>query len=125
MYRAISKCPICKHKLKVTRLKCEKCNSELSGEYELSPFDQLNDDQLNFALLFILLEGNIKEIEKRMNISYPTVKKLLDDVKKTLGYVKENSVEESDFNLRESLKEKLKRGEISFEEVEKILGDKL
>ena len=125
MYRTISKCPICKHKLKVTRLKCENCNSELSGEYELSPFDQLNDDQLNFALLFILLEGNIKEIEKRMNISYPTVKKLLDDVKKTLGYVKENSAIESNVNLRETLKEKLKRGEISFEEVEKILGGKL
>lgn len=124
MYRAISKCPICKYKLKVTKLKCVNCNSELSGEFELSPFDQLNDDQLNFALLFILCEGNIKEIEKRMNISYPTVKKLLDDVKKTLGYVKENK-EESDEDLRESLKEKLKKGEISFDEVEEILGGKL
>lgn len=125
MYRTISKCPICKSKLKVTRLKCENCNSELSGEFELSPFDQLNDDQLNFALLFIICEGNIKELEKRMNISYPTVKKLLDDVKNTLGYVKENNAEESNVNLRESLKEKLKKGEISFEEVEKILGGKL
>lgn len=125
MHNVIASCPICKHKLKVTKLKCESCNSEITGEFSLSPFDLLDDKQKNFALLFILCEGNIKEIERRMNISYPTVKKYLDEVKLTLGFKEGNIDSSSDKNIREILKEKLKNNEITFEEVESILGEKL
>lgn len=124
MHDVIATCPICKNKLKVTKLRCESCKSEITGEFELSPFDNLNEDQKNFALLFILCEGNIKEIERRMNISYPTVKKNLDELKTALGS-KEETNNQDEESLRDKLKEKLKNGEITFDEVEEILGEKL
>lgn len=118
--QTIGNCPICHNKLYVKTLRCDKCNTEISGQFELSPFDTLNKEQLDFALVFIKCQGNIKAIEKQMNISYPTVKKNIDELCKALGF---NPT--SDDSTREEIKKKLKNGEISFEEAEAILGGKL
>ena len=115
----IGYCPICDKKLHVKTLKCESCGSEISGEFNLSKFDYLTKEQQEFALLFIRSQGNIKQIEKVMNISYPTVKKNLDDLIKALGYSVVEQVS------RDEVKRRLKNGEISFEEAEIMLGEKL
>lgn len=97
---------------------------ELKGEFNLTPFDYLSKEELQFALIFIKNQGNIKMIEKQLNISYPTVKKSLDDLCNSLGFKAfkiDNDVKPS----RESVKEKLKNGEISFEEAEDMLGGSL
>ena len=97
---------------------------ELKGEFNLTPFDYLSMEELQFALIFIKNQGNIKMIEKQLNISYPTVKKNLDDLCNSLGFKAfkiDNDVKPS----RESVKEKLKNGEISFEEAEDMLGGSL
>ncbi len=114
-------CPICNQSLYVKTLRCDSCGTEVSGEFELSPFDLLKKEQLQFALVFIRNQGNIKAIEKQLNISYPTVKKNLDDLCDALGFF---DVEERE-NVkpsRESVRMKLKNGEITFEEAERILG---
>lgn len=124
MNKIIATCPVCQKKMIATKLKCNHCKSELSGEFALSPFDSLNDQQRDFALLFLLCDGNIKDIEKKMNISYPTVKKNLEEVKAALGYnnkVTFSSIDEK----RELIKEKLKKGEITLDEIEDELGDNL
>ena len=116
----IGTCPICSHQLFVKTLKCEDCGTEVSGEFQLSPFDHLTKEQQEFALVFIKNQGNIKGIEKNLNISYPTVKKNIDELCKALGFVVvDNEVS------REDVKKKLKKGEISFEEAEEMLGGKL
>lgn len=117
----IGYCPICNDKLTVKTLRCGKCDTEISGEFLLTPFDYLNQEQLQFALVFIKNQGNIKLIEKQLNISYPTVKKNLDELCKALGF--NNVLEYEDVKpTRESVRIKLKNGEISFDEAEKILG---
>lgn len=116
----IGTCPICSKKLFVKTLKCEDCGTEVTGEFQLSPFDYLTKEQTEFALVFIKNQGNIKGIEKTLNISYPTVKKNIDDLCNALGFVVVN--EEVS---REDVKKKLKKGEISFEEAEELLGGKL
>ena len=113
----IGYCPICNDKLFVKTLKCDKCDTEISGEFVLSPFDYLTKEQQDFALVFIKSQGNIKAIEKSLNISYPSVKKNIDDLIKALGF------ESTDFKLsREEVKQKLKNGEITIEEAEDLLG---
>ena len=60
-------------------------------------------------------------IEKQLNISYPTVKKNMDELCKALGF--SNVTEAEDVKpTRESVRIKLKNGEITFEEAEKMLG---
>ncbi|MCI5582819.1 MAG: DUF2089 domain-containing protein [Anaeroplasma sp.] len=110
-------CPICSNKLTAKTLRCNECDTEISGEFILSPFDFLSKEQLEFALVFIKNQGNIKMIEKQLNISYPTVKKYIDDLLKSLGFVEENQK-----LTREEIRQKLKNKEITFEEAEELLG---
>ena len=55
-----------------------------------------------------------------MGISYPTVKKNIEELCLALGI----TIEKEIFN-REEVKKKLKNGDISFEEAEEILGENL
>ena len=118
----IGYCPICKEKLIVKTLKCNHCDTEITGEFELNPFDYLSKEQLDFALVFIKNQGNIKSIEKDLGISYPTVKKNIDELCNSLN-IKAVSYVDNNEDLREKTKRQLKNGEISFEEAERILGE--
>ena len=111
----IGYCPVCNEKLIVKTLKCNKCDTEITGEFQLSPFDYLKKEQLEFALMFIKCQGNIKELEKALNVSYPTVKKNIDELCVALGF-------KADIDLKEDVKRRLKNKEITFEEAEEILG---
>ena len=116
----IGYCPICHDKLVVKTLRCNHCDTEITGDFVLNPFDYLSKDQLDFALVFIKNQGNIKAIEKDLGISYPTVKKNIDDLCISLNMKEDN---DSNNDLREETKRRLKRGEISFDDAERILGE--
>ena len=116
----IGYCPICHDKLVVKTLRCNHCDTEITGDFVLNPFDYLSKDQLDFALVFIKNQGNIKAIEKDLGISYPTVKKNIDDLCISLNMKEDN---DSNNDLREETKRRLKIGEISFEDAERILGE--
>lgn len=90
-YPVISACPICHGDLHVTRLECDSCGTALEGTFNLSKFNYLAAEQLFFIEVFVKNRGNIKAVEKEMDISYPTVKKMLDDVIVGLGYASDSS----------------------------------
>jgi hypothetical protein len=113
----IGECPICQSDLNVTRLKCSNCNTEISGEFQLSKFSYLSKEHLYFIEVFIKNKGNIKQIEKELGISYPTVKRNLDEVIVSLGY--EVSPEEK--ANKEEIFRKLENGEITASEAAKLM----
>jgi hypothetical protein len=126
-YPVITVCPTCKHDLHVTKLACDHCDTIVEGNFGLSKFNYLDSEKLYFIEVFIKNRGSIKAIEKEMNISYPTVKKLLDDVIVGLGYdvtesddasQKESSVQQKP---KSNVLEKLEKGEISVEEALKLI----
>ena len=82
----IGKCPVCDNELKVTKLSCLKCNTSIEGSFNLSKFCKLTTEQKYFLEVFVKNRGNIKEIEKELGISYPTVKNKLEDLIGSLGY---------------------------------------
>lgn len=116
----LGKCPVCQDDLIVTELKCEKCGTVIKGEFALSSFDKLSEPQLKFAEVFLKDGGNIKLVEKDLGISYPTVKKSLEDVVKTLGLSYADTIVPEE--TRESILSDLKAGHIDFEEAEKRLA---
>ena len=88
-YQAPGKCAVCGGTLHVTRLKCDTCSSELSGSFTPCRFCSLDAQNLAFLEIFIKNRGSIKDIEREMGISYPTVRNNLDNLLTALGYGKE------------------------------------
>lgn len=116
-------CPICNSQFKVSKLSCNNCHTSLEGSFELSKFDYLTVDQKYFAEIFIKNRGNIKEIEKELGISYPTVRKNLDSIILALGYNLTNE-EEEESNSKKEILDKLNKGEISADEAVELLNKK-
>ena len=115
----IGVCPICDGKLKVTQIACKKCGTKITGDFELNKFCQLKKEQLFFAEIFIKNRGNIKEIEKELGVSYPTVRRLLDEVIEALGY--HTDVKKSDVDKSQIL-DRLSKGEITADEALKLIN---
>lgn len=113
MNKVISRCPVCNNELIVARLKCENCETIIENNFRLSKFDYLSDEELYFTETFIRCRGNIKEVEKELGISYPTVRSKLDGVIKKLGY--DAGVDEQTLKREEILKA-LENGEITAEQ---------
>lgn len=76
----MTSCPICKQELVVRELHCPSCDVSYKGNFSQSWLGGLNPQQLEFIKLFIIVQGNIKEMETRLGISYPTVKNRLAEI---------------------------------------------
>ena len=117
MNKVIGECPICNSDLRVTKLSCTRCGTEITGDFQLSKFNYLSKEHLYFIEVFIKNKGSIKQIEKELGISYPTVKKNLDEVIVSLGY----EVDDQDKVQKAEIFKKLEKGEITAQEAAKLL----
>lgn len=116
---AIGKCPICEAQLRVTELTCPACSTRIVSDLTTCPFCNLPSDTLAFLWAFIKARGNIKEVEKDLGISYPTVRKRLDELLVCLGL---DSGTEASSAHRLEVFERLRKGEISVDEAVAALG---
>jgi hypothetical protein len=64
--------------MQVTRLHCPSCHTELSGRFTPCRFCTLEEKHLQFVEVFLRCRGSIKEVERALGVSYPTVKNMLD-----------------------------------------------
>ncbi|HWP97629.1 MAG TPA: DUF2089 domain-containing protein [Syntrophomonadaceae bacterium] len=111
-YKAPGRCPICGQELTVSRLSCQQCNTNLEGQFSPCRFCQLPADQIEFVEVFIKCRGNIKEVEKEMGISYPTVRNRLEGVIQALGFQNDQPDKKEREDLRTEILDALERGEI-------------
>lgn len=119
----LGRCPVCNSGLDVTRLHCSHCNTGIDGRFSVCKFCQLPQDQKAFAEVFIKCRGNIKEVEKELGISYPTVRSRLETVIESLGY-RSQPVPKDDPETKEKRKailEELNQGKISSEDAIALL----
>jgi hypothetical protein len=120
--KIVGRCPACGSDLEVTRLQCFNCDTSIEGRFETCRFCLLTRDQKDFVETFIRARGNIKEVERELGISYPTVRNRLDQVTRALGYDVRPGEEEAKANeRRREILARLNRGEISPEEAVKQL----
>ncbi|NPV88942.1 DUF2089 domain-containing protein [Coprothermobacteraceae bacterium] len=102
----INKCPNCGGKLHITALRCPNCGTGITGDFEQDELMRLSSEQLAFVKLFLKKRGNLAEVQRELNLSYPTVRSRLDDILRTLGYDTEEQPTDWD------VIEQLKRGEL-------------
>ena len=82
---AIATCPVCSHELMVTRLHCEECGTALEGRFTVGRFARLSREQLALLESFLRSRGNLRDMERELGISYPTVRNRVEALVRALG----------------------------------------
>ncbi|HDS30400.1 MAG TPA: DUF2089 domain-containing protein [Firmicutes bacterium] len=85
MKKLFTNCPVCDSTLNIGRYDCPNCRTSIEGKFKHCSFCKLSDDDRLFTLVFLQTEGNMKDVERVMNISYPTIKSRLARVNKALS----------------------------------------
>ena len=91
----------------------------------MPPLLRLAPAQLDFVEVFIKNRGVIRDVERELGISYPTVRARLDDVVAALGYQVRTSAAEEDTGgtpTRRTILEDLKAGKITPEQARDALA---
>jgi hypothetical protein len=86
VHDVIATCPVCSGELTITRLHCRACGSALEGEFGVGRFGRLDREQMGLLESFLRSRGNLKEMERELGISYPTVRGRVDALVRTLGF---------------------------------------
>lgn len=86
MGHRVSACPACGHaEFRIERLACTNCGTAVEGSFSVSRLATLPEEHIAFVETFLKCRGNIKEVERELGISYPTVRSRLDKVIALLG----------------------------------------
>ncbi len=118
-FKAPSICPVCGGEYEITALTCKTCKSELVGRFEGCEFCSLSQNEKAFLRAFLKCRGNIKEVEKELGISYPTVRNRLEGLLTKLGLSGKADVSAKE--ERKRVLEQLENGEITADEAAEIL----
>ncbi len=115
-------CPVSGEALIVTRLECPKTEVVISGRFQPNEFAFLEGKELEFMRLFLKTRGNLKEIERILGVSYPTVRLRFENLLKELGYEAYEPIEDLKSERKDVL-ELLRKGEITAAVATKRLKD--
>ena len=116
-HEAVSRCPVCGTGLRVRELTCDGCELELRGSFELPRLARLPRELQDVVEVFLRCRGNIKEMERELGISYPTVSRKLDAINLLLVSMGSES------SAKARVLRQLDAGELSVSKAIKILRD--
>jgi hypothetical protein len=123
----ISTCPVCSSELAVTRLHCRSCGTTLEGDFSVGRFGRLSRDQVALLESFLRSRGNLRDMERELGISYPTVRSRVEALVRALGFGPRGDEDDEETAApaapagsatptRQSILERLARHELSAEE---------
>ena len=92
----IATCPVCSGELTIARLHCRSCGTALEGEFGVGRFGRLDREQLALLESFLRSRGNLKEMERELGISYPTVRARVDALVRALDLADGPAADEGD-----------------------------
>jgi len=122
MRKVLEQCPSCGGPLEITRLNCTSCGTIVLGRYEPCPFCKLSPEDTRFLLTFVRCRGNVKEMERELDISYWTIRRKLDELIEALGMPAGPAEEEDTTAQQLAILEQVNRGELDVAEASKILS---
>jgi hypothetical protein len=118
--KILESCPSCGGQLEITEVRCTQCETRVQARYRPCDFCGLSEEQSTFLRIFLTSRGNLSEVEKRLGVSYPTVRAKLDEVIARLGAlepvsqpVPQPATQASDGSERRAILDAVARGEIS------------
>jgi len=119
MGKTIGRCPACDHAVyEVAKLRCRNCGTTVEGTFGASRLGSLPTEHQEFIEVFIKCRGNIKDVERELGISYPTVRGRLDRAIQALGFAEQDAA-----GRRRAILDALDRKELAPEEaIEALRG---
>lgn len=110
-----TQCPVegCQGHLHVTGLVCPVCRTEIRGEFQPNEFALLPPEHLEFLRLYIKVRGNLKEVERILGLSYPTIRARFEALLRVLGYEYQEVPEGPSSQEKEAILDALEKGQIS------------
>lgn len=83
---AIATCPVCSEELHITRLHCGACGTTIEGAFSVGRFGRLSREQVAILESFLRSRGNLRDMERELGISYPTVRARVEALVRALGF---------------------------------------
>jgi hypothetical protein len=120
----LESCPTCEATaLVITEIRCERCATEVRSQYRPTIFSRLSDENLRFLEIFVRNRGNVKEMERELNVSYWTIRSRLDEVIEALGFGEEapTGAHVGQDAAQQTILDRLEAGEISVDEAAELL----
>ena len=114
-------CPICEHRLTVTRLHCRNCDTTIEGHFETGRMGQLTAEQLSFVETFLRCEGKLNRVEGVLGLSYPTLRSRLSQVIQAMGFEVGPEQADTSDEQRHQILDELASGQISSEQAMELL----
>jgi hypothetical protein len=115
-----TRCPVTGEPLEVTRLECPKSGVAIEGRFTPNEFARLSAENLELLRLFLRVRGNLKDVERILGVSYPTVRGRFDALLRDLGFEGPPETQEVR-SERTDILGLLERGEVTAEEAAKRL----
>ncbi len=111
-------CAICQANLEVARLTCPSCRVSMEGRFQLPRLARLSADEQRLAERVLLAGGNLKAVAEELGISYPTLRKRLDVLRRTLG-----ELQQSDTDATDALLKAVENDEITAQEAARLIEE--
>jgi hypothetical protein len=122
MRKILERCPSCGGDLEITRVNCTSCETIVVARYQPCPFCRLSPESTRFLETFVKCRGNVKQMERELDISYWTVRRRLDDLILELGLEAEPMEEIDSSAEQRAILEQLNQGEITATQAAELLS---
>ncbi len=112
MNKQLKQCPVCNSNLEIIEYHCSHCDTSIKGKFGIGELASLNAALQEFVKVFVCCQGSIKEVEKVLGISYPTVKNRLSEVTKVLCPEKKEPVS----SISHDILDEIEKGNLTVDE---------
>ena len=93
-------CPACSGELAVTRLQCLRCDTEVTGQFSPSRLVNIPEPYASVLELFLRVRGNVKDMERQLGLSYPTIRARLDEAFDAAGLGRQTEADSAEDQQR-------------------------
>lgn len=114
-HRVPRECPVCGEHLATTRLGCTSCGTEVSGLFTACRYCGLDEADDQMLRAFLVSRGNMKELARHLQVSYPTARQRFADLMGRLG------IDDEQDRRRDDVLRRLAAGELEVNEAERLL----
>jgi hypothetical protein len=96
---------------------CSGCGASLEGSFEPCPVCRFDPELQSLFDLFMTSRGNLKDVERKMDCSYPTVRGRMEEMFRRYEESKPSQLSRMDVLKR------LRKGEITADAAERLLRE--